>query len=145
MGRFIHGRFLEESRWKNTDPAMRDWDHLPPDLKHSNMQQAACIEEIIGRAGFGVRKAKGKIRIRKFSDPKVEIMAEMEHGRWVVERLRSGWKYGSKRDPAKKISPFVRPWSELPEHVKDWDRNAVRNFPQVLAKAGLEIFRKGGT
>jgi ppGpp synthetase/RelA/SpoT-type nucleotidyltranferase len=145
MARAVHENFLEENRWKNTDPAMMPWESLREDLKHSNREQAAYIEETLGRAGYGVRQLKGKIGSRKLAAEDVEIMAEMEHGRWVVERLRSGWRYGSKRNPANRISPFIRPWSELPEDVKNWDRNAVRNFPRVLAKAGLEIFRKRGS
>jgi hypothetical protein len=66
----------------------------------------------------------------------------MEHGRWIIERLQSGWRYDAKRDPAKKLSPYLVPWSKLTEEVKEYDRTAVASWPGVLAKAGLRIVRR---
>jgi hypothetical protein len=64
----------------------------------------------------------------------------MEHERWVAERLRNGWTYGSGiKNVGKKESPYLVPWDELGEGVKEWDRVAVRGMPAFLAKAGLQI------
>jgi ppGpp synthetase/RelA/SpoT-type nucleotidyltranferase len=142
MAVFIHERFLEENRWEKIDPSMMPWDRLKPDLKQSNLQHAAYIEEILGYAGYGIRPAKGTIEHPPGFDGKVELMAEMEHGRWNVERLRSGWKYGPVRDPDKMISPFLRPWSELPEKIREYDRTTIRNYPAVLAHVGMKVYRK---
>jgi hypothetical protein len=71
-------------------------------------------------------------------------MAELEHGRWNVERLRNGWRYGKPRDDDKKLHDCLVPWADLPDGddgFKKYDRDAVRKFPAILAKAGLEIFR----
>jgi ppGpp synthetase/RelA/SpoT-type nucleotidyltranferase len=140
MARAIHEKFLDENRWKKVDPVMMPWDQLREDLRLSNLLHAAYIPEILGAAGFGIRPAKGrKIRAPMFEDSDVETMAEMEHGRWNVERLRSGWKYGPVKDSEKRISPYLRPWAELNETVREWDRETVRNYPAVLALVGMEI------
>ena len=76
-----------------------------------------------------------------FTCPEVERMAEMEHGRWNVERLRDGWRYGKVRDDERKIHDCLVPWAELPEAIKPYDRKAVKAFPKILAKAKLEISR----
>lgn len=144
MGEYIHNKFLKKNRWEKLDPVMMPWDRLREDLKQSNKQQSVYIEEIVGKTGYEVRPVKKRKGVRKFSDREVEIMSEMEHGRWVVERLRSGWKYGPKKDSDRKVSPFLRPWNELTEKVKQWDRENVRNFPKVLSVAGLGIYRKRG-
>lgn len=68
-------------------------------------------------------------------------MAELEHGRWNVERVRDGWRQGNLRDNAKKIHDCIVPWNNLPEDIKHYDRAAVRQFPTILAKAGLEVSR----
>ncbi len=68
----------------------------------------------------------------------VEIMAEMEHTRWNVEWLLDGWTWGERRDIIKKTSPYLVGWSELPDDVKEWDRQTVRKIPQFLARVGLE-------
>ncbi len=67
-------------------------------------------------------------------------MAAMEHGRWNIERTRAGWKLGP-RDPDAKVTPYLVAWEEVPEKIKGYDRDAVNEFPVVLANAGFEIFR----
>ncbi len=41
----------------------------------------------------------------------------------------------------KKISPYLVPWSELPENVKQWDRDAVTNIPDLLGRVKREVYR----
>jgi hypothetical protein len=66
----------------------------------------------------------------------------MEHERWVAERLRAGWKYTSGgKNHGRKESPYLVPWDELGEEIKEWDRVAVRGMPAFLARAGLQIVR----
>lgn len=139
-GRAVHQKFLEENRYRGLDPAMRPWEKLSEDLRNSNRHQVAYAEHALRKVGYGIRQATGKITMPAFSRKEIETMAELEHGRWVVERLASGWNYGPRRDPANKISPWLVPWSELPDAVKGYDRNAVANSPAVLAQAGLEVY-----
>lgn len=143
MGKAIHNEFLKENRQKSTDPVMMPWLELREDLKESNRRQAAYAEDVLRRLGYGFRRAKGNIKPLKFKESEVEVMSEMEHGRWIIERLQSGWKYGSKRDSVNKISPFLVPWQDLSEEVKDYDRNAVRNWPALFGKIGLKICKIG--
>ena len=61
-----------------------------------------------------------------------------------MERQRDGWRYAKERDNEKKLHPCLVSWEKLPDGpdgVKKYDRNAVRAFPSILAKAGLEICR----
>ena len=43
----------------------------------------------------------------------------------------------------RKITPYLMPYADLPAAVKEWDRQAVRAIPEVLAAAGLEVYRLG--
>ena len=72
-------------------------------------------------------------------------MAELEHGRWNIERLRDKWRYGPVKDEERKLHPCLVSWLKLKDGddgVKKYDRNSVCAFPAILAKAGLEVFRK---
>lgn len=80
------------------------------------------------------------VELFKFSPDEIEKMAEMEHERWIEERLRSGWKPGSK-DVKKKTSPYLILWGQLPEDIKELDRNTIRNMPAFLARACFQIYR----
>ena len=55
--------------------------------------------------------------------------------------MLDGWVYGEKKDVEKKISPYLVPWDELTDDVKEWDRQPVRELPKVLAGAKFEIYR----
>jgi hypothetical protein len=76
-----------------------------------------------------------------FTEDEIERLAEMEHGRWNIERLLAGWTWGESREEAAKTSPCLVPWSELPDEVKQWDLQAVARIPELLAKAGYEVYR----
>ena len=127
---------------RTSDPALAEWDKLPEYLKESNLQQADDIFNKLRRIGCTVVRAVGRdVALMTFTNDEIETMAEMEHARWNVERLLDGWKLGGERDVGNKVSPHLVPWGELPEDVKEWDRQAVRNIPELLAKVGLEIRR----
>jgi ppGpp synthetase/RelA/SpoT-type nucleotidyltranferase len=150
LGQVIHERFLMENRYKNLDPAMMPWDELRDDLKRSNLNQANYAEKILRAVGWEVREmSNGGDGIEgedqwappAFSDDEVERMAELEHGRWIVERLKSGWTYGPERDSQKRTSPYLIPWNDLPDEIRDFDRIAVGEIPECLKEAGLEVYR----
>jgi hypothetical protein len=66
----------------------------------------------------------------------------MEHERWVDERRRNGWTYApGTKNVDKKTSPYMVPWEELREEIKEWDRVTVRGLPAFLAKADFQIVR----
>jgi hypothetical protein len=94
-------------------------------------------------ASFEVRQVDGPPAVfSDFTDDEVERMAEMEHGRWNVERLRDSWRYGKVRDDSRKIHNYLVSWKDLDEGIKHDDRKAVRACPAILAKAGLEVRRR---
>lgn len=122
------------------DPAMAPWGKLSHMFRESNMQQAGDIISKLRRIGCTVEKTEGREVVRTtFTKDQIETMAEMEHVRWTMERLLDGWKQGKKRDVKNRISPYLVPWIELPEYAKEWDRERVRQIPELLAQVGLEI------
>lgn len=141
LGQEIHKKFLAENRWKaETSSPMIPWHLLRSDFIKSNLLQAACMEEILRRSGFGIRPDI-RTPLPEDYESRVNEMAEAEHGRWNVERLERGWKYGPQKDSEKKISPFLVAWKDLPDEVREWDRKAVRAWPDILKEAGLEIYK----
>jgi hypothetical protein len=124
------------------DPSSVPWEQLPEYLKESNRRQADDIYPKLRRIGCKVADADGRKAVKMtFTEAEIELMAEMEHGRWNAERLLGGWKRGS-RDIDNKTSPYIVPWPELDDDIKKWDRETVRKIPEFLAKAGLEVRRQ---
>jgi hypothetical protein len=125
------------------DVTMLEWEKLPAYLKESNREQADDIFEKLQRIGCTVHKvSRRRVALLTFTAEEIEMMAEMEHTRWNSERLREGWKIGKKKDVTKRISPYLVAWAELPEDVREWDREVVRKIPELLAQVGLEIRRR---
>ncbi|HUT91460.1 MAG TPA: RyR domain-containing protein [Thermoguttaceae bacterium] len=124
------------------DPALADWEHLPPDLQHSNRQQIDHIEEKLRAVGLRIRKRKPeKVQLYKFSKDQIRTMAEMEHARWNVERLLNGWRLGE-RDAEKKTTPYLVAWDDLPDDIKRYDVEAVERIPEMLKGYGYEVVPK---
>ena len=73
----------------------------------------------------------------------VEHLAEREHERWVEERTRAGWTYApGDKDVDAKTSPYLVPWDELDEDIKEYDRDPVRETIGVLQDAGFAASRR---
>ena len=146
VGRLIHRQYQDmmAARARN-DPGqvnLFDWETLPENLKESNYQQADHIFDKLRAAGYEIREAtRYEPEVIAFTEEEVEYLSEMEHGRWNIERLYDGWKFGAEKDVSRKISPYLLPWARLTEEVKEYDRVAVRNIPGNLAEIGLEIVK----
>lgn len=144
MASAFHAEYVRNSTGKLPDN-MKPWGILPDTYKTANLEQAKYAIQILAAAGFQVVPAAEPREAVVFTDKEIERMAELEHGRWNVERLRNGWRHGAVRDDARKLHPCLVPWTNekvLTREFKDHDRNAVRKFPEILAKAGLKVVRK---
>jgi hypothetical protein len=126
------------------DSAAVPWDDLPETLRESNRDQAAHIGVKLERVGCDLAPLTdleaASFAFRDDRPNEVEILAEMEHERWVTERVRGGWKLGELDRPRKR-SPYLVPWSDLPEDIKEYDRVFIRGMPRFLASAGFQIMR----
>ncbi len=145
LARQAQAEYQKNQRKRNmqSDPSLADWDLLPPYLKASNYHQVDHIEEKLRNIGLRIEKT-GKIPAApihlKDEEELIEKMAEMEHGRWNVERIMAGWRPG-KRDVVRKTSPYLVPWNELSEEIKGYDRQAVRKNLASLSELGYRIVK----
>lgn len=115
------------------------WDSLPQDLKYSNMCQALDYENKLGAIGYYIG-SEGE-SVTSFTLEEVEMMAILEHDRWVTERVTNGWVYGRNKDVSKRMSPYIAPWESIPEKIREYDREAVRNIIRILDMIGLKVIR----
>jgi hypothetical protein len=76
-----------------------------------------------------------------FTVDEVEVMSRLEHDRWWRERAREGWTLAPEKDVARKRTPYLVPYEDLPEPIKEYDRNAVRAIPELLEGVGFAVAR----
>lgn len=147
VAREIHERYREEKRASVAahDPALAGWEHLSEDLKHSSRAQADHIRRTLAVVGCRPASAVEAAESAGLSEEEIKRMAPVEHGRFVVERLLAGWRYGEERDHERRTSPYLVAWEELPEEVQELDRAAVRRIPELLDAVGMRVVREGGS
>lgn len=74
--------------------------------------------------------------------PLIEEMARNVHEVWAANRMAEGWTYGPVRDDAKKQTPCLMPYEELPEVEKQYDRATSQETLKLILKLGFDISRK---
>jgi hypothetical protein len=133
--------------WKMQPQFDKPYADLAPIDKEDNRAAARRIPEILALAGTGVTAAPAsgsqdepsEADIRGHIDHHLERLSEAEHDGWMEQRLKNGWRYGKERDDANKIHPLLVPYADLPEKEKNKDRNSVRHFPDMVARAEFRI------
>jgi len=71
-----------------------------------------------------------------------ESIAKNVHDVWAKNRIEEGWTYGPVRDDAKKKTPCLVPYEDLPEEEKEYDRNTAFETLKYIVSLGYEINKK---
>lgn len=145
----VHETYLKNTPYSEVDPVRRKFSRLRADLQESNRQQVLYAEEILTSEGYSLHFVGDGVEIVQppFDDAEeIDRMAALEHGRWNIERLSEGWRYGSPKDAAQKINPWLVPWSKLTDGengMKRYDRQAILDYAANLKAAGYQIVKHG--
>jgi hypothetical protein len=148
IARAIHTEYLHQEELKGnrpaSSPALVPWDRLSEDLKEMNRTQAHSIGEKLRIVACDIAPWRDYNGDKfSFKLEEIEILAKLEHERWVRQKQQQGWKYAIKRNDARKEHPSLIAWDapHFSEEEKDKDRNTVRQIPNLLALAGYQIYR----
>ena len=141
----IHEQYNQKQLERHPDKPLScpRFSDLPDTLKYSNLRQARSIADKLELMGWEMRPlgSDGKV-ITEIPNDIVETLAFLEHDEWVQERVSSGWIYGEVKNTEKKISPYLVPYDELTEEIKDHDRDTIRNIPNLLSMIGMAVYVK---
>lgn len=148
LARAIHELYNRNQRDRHPDKPLRyaDFDKLPDTLKYSNLRQAMDIPEKLRLMGYEMRPSADVANpIAAIPHDYVELLAKKEHEAWVAERLSTGWTLSrdTAADAEKKTSPYLVPYDQLPEEIKQLDRDPVENIPALLKSIDMVIVNKG--
>lgn len=146
IARAMHRRYVRERARRGetaeTNEAAVAWEELPDALRESNRDQAVDVGRKLRSVGCELAPLTDWDADRfEFSPEEVEKLARAEHDRWLRERRGAGWQRSRGRDVGEGKSPHIVPWDELPEEIRDYDRDFIRGLPGFLAEAGFQILR----
>jgi hypothetical protein len=113
-------------------------DTLPERMKRSNRLFADHVAVKLARFGLDIGEAGAGAALR---EDEIEILAQMEHGRWCVEQRLLGWQYGAVRDDLIRRHPLLVEWDALGEDAWQTNRDLVRSIADILAAAGKSVRR----
>ena len=143
----IHDRYRHEELAAGaspSDPRVARWSDLTPDRQESCRSQAASIGDMIRLIGCDLVPRRGSTSFT-FTESEVARLARYEHDRWKREREAQGWKVGSERDEARKRSPILVGWDDLPGEAQTTTRRMIIGLPRLVEDAGYQIVRLSGS
>jgi hypothetical protein len=120
----------------------RDWAELSDTERESSRAAADAVVDRLESIGVRLVPLAGwDLDTEFFSADEVEQLAAAEHARWMAERTAAGWTFGETRDDAARRNPLLRPWAELSTDAQQYNRDAARALPALLARAGFDVAR----
>lgn len=146
LAQAVWRNYLRHRRRDGLPVEYASFEEQPADLRDSCRSQARHMREKIELLGYEIvteQECPESLRVRELSNRQVEFLAEAEHDRWVAERSQAGWIYGSVRSAERRTSPYLVPWEDLDETVREYNREPVRKIIRLLKTAGLAVRRYG--
>lgn len=128
---------------KENKKTLRPWKELEPNHKAYSIQQVRNIPKKLKAINYDfepfMEDEPDEAKKVTFEDVDVEKLAEMEHARWMEQKINQGYVYGEETDDDKKINRYIVPWEELSENAKELDRRPVRSIPNLLFQVGFKV------
>lgn len=143
-----------------------NYESLDELQKEWNRSSARHIPIMLARLGLSMVKAHDDLTVVDLK-PHIERLAEIEHNRWLKEKVDLGWRYGPVKDPEKKENPNILLWrkitiknihqvpiilvaaigkdtiikKELPQPTKEKNIGFIKDILEYLKKVGFMIVK----
>lgn len=139
-----------------THSSLKPYAELPEEEKEQNRGNVRDMSRKLARAGYVMVPARSNEPAFDFPGADLDLLAEMEHERWMKAKVEAGWRWASETDKQNQLHKDLLPWhtltdderlrlsveeaaaigpDELPEREKEKDRVLVRAIPRILARA----------
>ena len=116
--------------WNEIYKKSTDWNSLSGHFKQSNRNQ--ILDNYLKTyIAFGKKFDDFNHCLVSLSDNERETLAMMEHRRWVLEKLVSGWVFGERDNEFKRHDCFIQ-WNELSEEQRAKDYDVINLMLKLL-------------
>jgi hypothetical protein len=130
FARALHEDYRRRSQSDINSEANFPWHQLPEFMKMSNRWRADHTPLLMELAGFRVTQDAKTPSLIALADNQVELLAELEHRRYLIERSLIDSGSGTRH---------IKEWHELSDSAKEWNRREVRRLPEIMAEAGMQL------
>jgi len=151
VDKIAHAEFETYKRQRRDQGKQIEYENMedqPLDLQRSNYAQAEHIPIKVRALGYElmpVGESDPERVVDKLTDEQIEVLAHLEHDRYMEERLAAGWtldRSATKSEVDRKTSPFLVPYDELTHEMQEYDRDTARQLIPLLHMAGLAMVRR---
>jgi len=121
-------------------PSHSQWQDLSWQYRQSNRLLAEHLRVKLRAIGLDWTDERSAATA-KF-DPEqseLEMLAKLEHCRWMVEKILSKWVVGERSDYGNRVHECMVKWDELSQNEKQKDIKIIESIPAALEKGGLRL------
>ncbi|MHC1695688.1 MAG: RyR domain-containing protein [Eubacteriales bacterium] len=144
-----------------THPLLVDYAELPKYYKENNRENVRDIPNKLAKIDCVVTIAADGKSSYKLNPSEIELLAEMEHVRYMLHAIKYGWHYENVKAKAFPADSTLLPWRKmskdeteklygldaanaigldgLPDEEKDKDRAIISAIPFIIEKAGFIV------
>jgi hypothetical protein len=145
LARVVHDRYCQacvaRGEVQADNPSLVVWEHLPAAMRQSCRAQAEDVGRKLRAIGCTLAPRVAPGENYQLTEDRVELLARMEHHRWMDERAADGWTFDPRRDEATRRHPDLVPWELLSPVAQAKNRDAMREFANIVADAGFSIIQ----
>ena len=147
MARTLHNAYLNtqlaSGGSNRSNASIIPWSELPAHKKKANQHAAAHMDVKLRIANCVALPIDARETEAVFppDDLMMELLAQLEHRRWMADKYLAGYSYGEVRDEDRMLHPDLIPWEQLTEADKEKDRANIRQIPHLLKLQDLKICR----
>lgn len=147
LARTLHNAYLNtqlaNGATLRSNASLIPWSELPAHKKKANQHAAAHMDVKLRIANCIAMDLDAKEPEAVFppDDLMMELLAQLEHRRWMADKYLAGYSYGEVRDEDRMLHPDLVPWEQLTEADKEKDRDNIRQIPHLLKLQEQKICR----
>jgi hypothetical protein len=131
---------------EKTHPLLVPYADLPETYKEANRVNVRNIPKKLAAAGYVMIPSRSSEPPLELPAEDLETLARLEHELWMEDRFAAGFTLGAPTDEDPRRNPYLVEWKEVPEEIKNTDRDLIKGIPQIAARAGYAIVKlHGGT
>ncbi|GMG87703.1 hypothetical protein MNKW57_20240 [Biformimicrobium ophioploci] len=147
VARVIHEEYLgadfpgSDAELKNASGTA--WEDLPRHKRVANQRAADHLDVKLRIIGCARSAAVNDYGSFVMTDEEIDVLAKVEHQRWMADKYLSGYVCGELRDEVRMSHPDLKSWDMLSEADREKDRQNVRLIPHLLKMLGQVAERSG--
>ena len=126
---------------EKTHPMLIPYAELDEIDKEANRVNVRNIPAKLAAAGYIMVPARSNEPPIDFPGDDLEKLARLEHDLWMKSKFEQGFVLGKPTEDNPRRNEYLVEWEQVPEKIKQSDRDLVQGIPRMLAKVGYAVVK----